>query len=265
MKYRISTFFAIGLLIYLIDIGLNSSNNTKDIYISDEEITSLISAWESQVGRKPTSDEVTRIINNLIEEEVLYREALDLGLDREDRIIKRRLAQKITFLKQESLPERPSNDELFEFYEANKENYYVQPTYSFTHLYFSDENNPEVRAESAYKKILNNLDVESDLFFWGKNFTNTDINEIERNFGNNFSINFDNISLDKWHGPFESSFGYHIIMVKDYKPGFYIELVDSLDQVEIDLISRSKEAAVDEFISKVKSEYTVIINPNLKF
>ena len=141
----------------------------------------------------------------------------------------------------------------------------MQPTYTFTHLYFSDENSPEVRAESAYKKILNNLDVESDLFFWGKNFTNTDINEIERNFGNNFSNNFDNISLDKWHGPFESSFGHHIIMVKDYKPGFYRELVDSLDQVEIDLISKRKESAVDDFISKVKSEYTVIINPNLKF
>ena len=63
----------------------------------------MVSAWESQVGRKPTEDEITRIINNLIEEEILYREALLLGLDQEDRIIKRRLAQKISFLKQETL------------------------------------------------------------------------------------------------------------------------------------------------------------------
>ncbi len=265
MKYRISTFFTIGLLIYLIDIGFNSSNNTKDIYISDEEITSLISAWESQVGRKPTSDEVTRIVNNLIEEEVLYREALALGLDREDRIIKRRLAQKITFLKQESLPDRPTNKELVDFHEANKEDYYVHPSYSFTHLYFSNDNSPRLRAENAYKKILNNIDVESDLFFWGKNFTNKDLNEIERNFGNNFSTNFNNLSLDMWHGPFKSSFGHHIIMVKGYKPGFYKELVNTLDQVEIDLIAKRKEEAVDDFINKVKLEYRVIINPNLKF
>ena len=93
----------VGFLIYLIDIGLNSYDD-KEIYISDQEITSLVAAWNSRVGRNPTDDEIFRIINNLIEEEILYREALLLGLDKEDRIIKRRLAQKISFLKEESIP-----------------------------------------------------------------------------------------------------------------------------------------------------------------
>ena len=98
MKYKISIFFTIGLVLYLIDIGLNSYND-KEIYISDQEIISLINAWKSQVGRNPNDDEIARIINNLVEEEILYREALLLGLDAEDKIIKRRLAQKISFLK----------------------------------------------------------------------------------------------------------------------------------------------------------------------
>ena len=97
MNYKITIFFFIGLLIYLIDIGLNSYDE-KEIYISDEEIISLVSAWKSQVGRNPNDDEIARIINNLVEEEILYREAIILGLDKEDRIIKRRLAQKISFL-----------------------------------------------------------------------------------------------------------------------------------------------------------------------
>ena len=139
MKSKITVFFIIGLLIYLIDIGFNSDQNTKDIFISDQEITSLISAWKSQVGRNPTDDEISRIISNLVEEEILYREALLLGLDREDRIIKRRLAQKITFLKQESMSEPPSNKDLKDFYTSNKEKYYIQPTHTFkpvsyTHL-----------------------------------------------------------------------------------------------------------------------------------
>ena len=85
-------------------MGLNSYDE-KEIYISDQEIISLVTAWKSQVGRNPNDDEIARIINNLVEEEILYREALKLGLDREDRIIKRRLAQKISFLKQ--LPPNP--------------------------------------------------------------------------------------------------------------------------------------------------------------
>ena len=89
MKRKISIFFLIGITLYLIDIGLNSYND-KEIYISDQEIISLVNAWKSQVGRNPNEDEITRIINNLVEEEILYREALILGLDKEDRIIKRR-------------------------------------------------------------------------------------------------------------------------------------------------------------------------------
>ena len=96
MKYKLLIFFLVGFLIYLIDIGLNSYDE-KEIYISDQEIISLVTAWKSQVGRNPNDDEITRIINNLVEEEILYREALLLGLEKEDRIIKRRLAQKISF------------------------------------------------------------------------------------------------------------------------------------------------------------------------
>ena len=123
MKYKISIFFTIGLVLYLIDIGLNSYND-KEIYISDQEIISLVTAWKSQVGRNPNDDEIARIINNLVEEEILYREALNLGLEKEDKIIKRRLAQKISFLKQESIPKSPSNDELIDHFNKNKDKYY---------------------------------------------------------------------------------------------------------------------------------------------
>ena len=64
MKRKISIFFLIGITLYLIDIGLNSYND-KEIYISDQEIISLVNAWKSQVGRNPNEDEITRIINNL--------------------------------------------------------------------------------------------------------------------------------------------------------------------------------------------------------
>ena len=127
MKYKISIFFIIGLILYLIDIGLNY-NDEKEIFISDQEIISLVSAWKSQVGRNPNDDEITRIINNLVEEEILYREALKLGLDREDRIIKRRLAQKISFLKQESIPNAPSNDDLIEYFKKNSDKYFIDST-----------------------------------------------------------------------------------------------------------------------------------------
>ena len=107
MKYKVLIFFVIGICLYLVDT-VKSADEDKNIFVSDQEILSLISAWKSQVGRDPTDDELARIINNLIDEEILYREALLLGLDQEDTIIKRRLAQKISFLKEESIPEVPT-------------------------------------------------------------------------------------------------------------------------------------------------------------
>ena len=128
----------------------------KNIFVSDQEILSLISAWKSQVGRDPTDDELARIINNLIDEEILYREALVLGLDQEDTIIKRRLAQKISFLKEESIPEIPTPKELNEYYKNNKEKYYIESSYTFTHYYFSENDNSLERSLQALKSFVRN-------------------------------------------------------------------------------------------------------------
>ena len=94
-----------------------------------------------------------------------------LNLDEEDRIIKRRLAQKITFLKQETVPEDPSQEELKRFFEQNKANYYVPATYSFSHHYFSKESSAKERATKAFNDYqTNGVELKGDPFFLGKNF-----------------------------------------------------------------------------------------------
>ena len=264
MKSKVLIFFLIGFALYLIDIGFNN-DDIKSIYISDEEIKSLISAWESQVGRAPTEDEISRIINNLVEEEILYREALLLGLNEDDRIIKRRLAQKISFLKQESLPNKPKRKDLNAFFKRNKDKYYVEPVYSFTHLFFSSDDNSQSRSQSAFNQVPDNiLNVKSDPFFLGKNFADINLKEIENEFGNNFNIHFKESNLNKWSGPYASSFGHHIIFINNYRPGFYPPIDVVIDKVELDLLAEKKDGAISNFIEDVRSEYTVIINPNLR-
>ena len=266
MRKRIVIFLIVGFLIYLIDLALNPDENNKDIYISDQELTSLIAAWKSQVGRDPTDEEIVKIINNLVEEEILYREALELGLDKEDRIIKRRLAQKITFLKQETLTENPNQVELREFYEENKEKYFKKPNYSFTHLFFAKGADSEARSIQALNDLLaDKKPVDSDPYLLGKNFTEKTLEEIERNFGSGFTVGFDALELNKWSGPFASSFGHHLVLLRDYEEGFYPSFNELSDQILSDYLALIKENAVNRYINNVKSEYRVIINPNLKF
>ena len=104
-----------------------------------------------------------------------------MGLDKEDRIIKRRLAQKITFLKQETLPENPNQVELREFYEDNKEKYFKKPNYSFTHLFFAKGIDSEARSIQALSNLLaDKQPVDSDPYLLGKNFSEKTLEEIER-------------------------------------------------------------------------------------
>ena len=118
MKQRLIIFVILGVLILAVDTIFNNESENR-ITIFESEINSLISTWVEQVGREPTINEVEGIIKQLIDEEILYREAVRLGLDKNDIIIKRRLAQKIGFLRQEAETVLPTEDEVKEFYLKN--------------------------------------------------------------------------------------------------------------------------------------------------
>lgn len=249
---------------YLVDTVM-SADEDKNIFVSDQEILSLISAWRSQVGREPTDDELARIINNLIDEEILYREALLLGLDQEDTIIKRRLAQKISFLKEESIPEIPTTEELNEYYKNNKEKYYIESSFTFTHYYFSENNNSLERSQQALKALQDNSKVKSDPFYLGKTFANEPLRNINTNFGESFSNELMTADLAVWNGPFESTYGHHIVYINSVIPGYIPEIEEVLRQVEVDFLQMKREQAVKGFLNNIRSEYTIFINPDLKF
>ena len=109
MKQRLIIFVILGVFILAVDTIFNNESENR-ITIFESEINSLISTWVEQVGREPTINEVEGIIKQLIDEEILYREAVRLGLDKNDIIIKRRLAQKIGFLRQEAETVLPTED-----------------------------------------------------------------------------------------------------------------------------------------------------------
>ena len=264
MKYKVLIFFVIGICLYLVDTAM-SADEDKNIFVSDQEILSLISAWRSQVGRDPTDDELARIINNLIDEEILYREALLLGLDQEDTIIKRRLAQKISFLKEESIPEIPTTEELNEYYKNNKEKYYIESSFTFTHYYFSENNNSLERSQQALKALQDNSKVKSDPFYLGKTFANEPLRNINTNFGESFSNELMTADLAVWNGPFESTYGHHIVYINSVIPGYIPEIEEVLRQVEVDFLQIKREQAVKGFLNNIRSEYTIFINPDLKF
>ena len=262
MNKKLIIFFSIGLGIFLLDLFLGSYETEDSIVIYDDEIESLIASWQEQVGREPSKDEISKIINQLVEEEILYREALKLGLDKNDIIIKRRLAQKLGFLRQEINTKEPSQKDLQDYFLKHKSDYFQDVKYTFTHLYFSKDQQGLKRAQEALSKLMQtDEEIRSDPFMGKKNFSLKTDKEIARIFGKGFSKNLHNMNLNEWSGPFRSVYGSHLILLLGKTQPQEASFEEVFSQVLSDFLLKKQEEQDKSYLKDLKAEYKIVINP----
>ena len=263
MNLRIGLFILIGLSLYILDYRFSYDEDLNQIIIPDDEILGLIDTWRDQVGRDPSDEEVVRIINNLVNEEILYREALKLDLDKNDRIIKRRLAQKVEFLKQEE--SEPSKIDLENFYNNNKSKYTVEDLYTFKHYFFSNENNAFTDVNTSLIELSKGNEINSDPFILGNEINLAAKNDIQSNFGNTFYENLTLMNENEWSGPIASDYGLHLVYIKKKISGYVPAFTQIYQKVYSDYMIMKRRENVITFLDEIKKEYQVIINPDLTF
>ena len=264
VKQKLLIFFSIGLFIFVIDIIFNEDSPNK-ITVYESELDSLINTWITQVGREPTNEEIDGIIKQLIDEEILYREALKLGLDKNDIIIKRRLAQKISFLKQESISRNPSEEEIKEYYSDHTQDYFVESTYTFSHIYFSKDNQAQSRSIKALESILQGEEPSSfgDPFLLGKNFSIKTSKELKRSFGDQFSDSIKNLKTKMWDGPISSEYGEHLIFLNSYTDSYLPKLNQVRSIVVSDILAREQSQSTAKYLEELRKEYEIQILSDL--
>jgi len=104
------------------------------IVVSQGELDSLVEGFTKTRQRPPTGEELQELIRSRVREEVFYREALALRLDKDDIIIRRRLAQKMQFISDDSAAQaRPTEDELIAYLQAHPDKFRVEPRFTFRH------------------------------------------------------------------------------------------------------------------------------------
>lgn len=222
-----------------------------------------------------SEDELEQLIKNYIQEEVLYREAVAMGLDKEDFVIKRRMIQKVEFISQgiAEVGADLSEEEISKYYEENKKNYYQAPYVTFTHVFFGFEKwKPEGAKAKADAEInyLNKNNItfnqalsRGDRFFYHTNYVEREWDYVESHFGTEMTKSiFDAIpSNTQWIGPLRSEYGYHLVMVTNKVAGRYPELEEVLNRVtydaQRDYINDQNEKAIQQIIDgyDVRVEY----------
>ena len=181
------------------------------------------------------SDEaLQRIIDDYVREEALYREARTLGLDRDDYVIKRRLIQKVDYVARgfaESFNE-VTEEEIKKYFGENKNDYYVDPRITFTHVFFSAERHGAEKANSLAEQKLaelrksnatfNDASKHGERFLYGMNYVERSRMYVESHFGTDMAKEVFALDPDQagWYGPFVSNYGTHLVMVTQKQSGY---------------------------------------------
>ena len=213
-----------------------------------------------------SGDELQRLIDDYVREEVLHREALQLGLDEDDYVIRRRLVQKLEFIT-EGFAEAGANLDqaaLRRYFDANKADYYVEPFVTFTHVFFETEDRPRAEAQAAAEKKLVELNRDSvlfadapqhgDRFLYHVNYVERTPEYVASHFGVPMAKALFELEPNDliWRGPFDSPYGVHLVLLTTSEPGRDPDLSELEGRVREDAkrarIREETEAAIADIV-----------------
>ena len=260
-------FLIIGALIFV----LFSTVSKDEIRVSDNKIVvtaadieRLSNNWSKKWNRPPTEAELKGLVDSYIKEEVYYREALALGLDQNDTILRRRLMQKMEFLSNDLAElNQPDEAALNKYFLDNQEKYELPPRISFTHIYFSLDKRGVKVIEDA-KSVLSGLNALrapelGDSFMMQYDFVQETPFEVERLFGKGFAEELFRLGTDTWQGPIESGYGLHLVRISEKIDSEMPELASVIDKVRTDFMFKQRQKVNKEIYERFKERYEIVI------
>ena len=216
-------------------------------------------------------EELDRMIDDYVREEALHREAMALGMDKNDYVIKRRMIQSIEFVTNGFVTAavEVSDDDVQEFYEANRDDYFIPPYVTFAHVFLSAENRDREETEADAARLLAELNAGQvpfshaprygDRFPYFVNYVERSPELIASHFGARMAETVFSLqpSENTWQGPFESAYGFHLVMLARKADGRYPELAEIIDNVRRDAEREAVEKLQDEAIQAIVDTYEI--------
>ena len=260
-------FLIIGALIFVLFSIVNKDEDIvsgNKIVVSSAEIERLSDNWSKKWNRPPTETELRGLVDSYIKEEVYYREALALGLDQNDTILRRRLMQKMEFLSNDLADlSTPDETALNKYFLDNQEKYKLPARVSFTHIYFSLDKRGAKAVEDA-KRVLSGLNALSapekgDSFMMQYDFVKETPFEVERLFGKGFTEELFTLGINAWLGPIESGYGLHLVRISEKIDSRTPELASVIDKVRTDLMFERRQKMNKEIYERFKERYEIVI------
>jgi len=255
-------FLLAGAVIFAVNAwrGPERSPGSDKIIVTVDQVERLAILWTKTWGRAPTESELQGLVRDRIKEEVYYREALKLGLDVNDTVIRRRLRQKMEFFVLTDLEaQAPDEAVLREWFAENTERYTSGPSYSFEQVYF--ERNDAARIIATQESLIAGVDARTlgDAISLPASMTKANRVGIERSFGGQFHAALAGLPVGAWSDPVTSGYGQHLVLVTAVTPSLTPSFETVRAQVQRDWMAEQKIRVEREAYEKLRAHYKIQI------
>lgn len=254
-------FFLLGfaLLLLYTQIVAQFDRSERTITVIPGQIELIAETFQRTWNRPPTESEIEAQIENFIKDEIFFREAVAMGLDKSDPAVKRRLRQLIELMMDDLATVYPSEDQLSNYLSENPDKFRRDPIISFQQIYFSETGWEE--AKNQLYNINNNLPVNEstivNLSLLPNQFSDEPFFGVNRAFGEEFTKSVFELDTGKWQGPIESAYGWHLVYVSQIIPGFVPELSEIWDIVDREWSVEQKKEKKDAQYERIKEKYFI--------
>lgn len=274
LKEPLLHFIIAGAAIYLLFSWFGQSESEdviaeNTIVITEGELDWLADTWQKKWNRPPTEQEMLGLVRQQLRETVLYREAVSMGLDKDDTIIRRRLAQKLEFLAQDLIqPDPPTDEELKAWFEQNIARYQLPELITFTHVFLDPDKRDDqtlADAEKLKAELIANTTIPGessvlgDTFMLQSYYPERAKSDISKLFGGEFASAIMELEPERWHGPVLSGYGTHLVYVhslQEFPPPTFEQVSV---QVQEDWTNDKRAELNEEYIESLLNRYTVVI------
>ena len=260
-------FLVLGAGLFLLHGAVATPERGEDVvHVTAGEIEQAVLIFEKTFQRQPTEAELEGLVEDRIREEIYYREALAMGLDKGDTVVRRRLRQKVEFLFSDLAGLTEPTDEQLAAYLAEHPEAFRRPSrVSFRHIYIDrDQRGTAARGEAERLLALlrtQEVDVDAlgDRFLLPRNFESVPEKDVTKHFGTRFAERLAEVPVGPWVGPVESGFGLHLVQVGERVPGEVPELAEIRPIVVRDWSEEHRARASARFYAGLRQRYTVSV------
>lgn len=264
----LAQFLAIALVLFSANQLIHGEEPQRSgdlITISQGRVEQIAASYRLLAGRMPSRAELQALVNDFADEEIDYREAIAMGLDADDTIVRRRMRQKLEFLAEDAQASTaPSDEQLATWRAAHADDYRIPPRISFRHVMASKDHyatNADAQTATWIERLRSGADPTTlgDASMLPSALPPTTQQGVAMLFGEKFASALFARPQRTWFGPVDSPLGAHAVLILAHEPARDPALAEIRDKLRSDWIEAQRRQQREEFQARLRKRYQVVV------